>query len=64
MLRGLISMCSLYQLFIETWHFIPEKRHWNVDFDSHTKHFWKNSSHIRITLIPGKILFLYMECKA
>lgn len=26
MLRGLISMCSLYQLFIETWHFIPEKK--------------------------------------
>lgn len=26
MLRGLISMYSLYQLFIDTWHFIPEKK--------------------------------------
>lgn len=27
-----------------------------MEFNSHIKHFWENSSRIRITLIPGKIL--------
>lgn len=34
-----------------------KNRLWNVEFNSHTKHYWNNSVHIRITLIPGKILF-------